>query len=237
MSGSASRRHFLQLTGASAAALTLGKLVAGCPSNGEGTGVETRGLTAQGDMLDVVIRGSEVVTAEGRFFETVGIKGGKIVQLGGAMHGAHEIDARGLLLLPGGIDPHVHLSGFWADDFETGSEAALAGGITSIGTMLAPSEGRTLQQAVEQEIRIVEEQAIADVFLHSVIPHPPTEPIESIAQLVQAGTSSIKVFMAVPGFDRHVPEYVELLRAAGDCGKSSSAVASARSTTTPRAVP
>jgi dihydropyrimidinase len=217
MSGSASRRHFLRLTGASAAALAVGDLVAGCPTVEE-TGVGTRGLPGRGDTLDLVIRGGQVVTAEGRSFEAVGIEDGKIAQLGGIMQGTHEIDASGLLLLPGGIDPHVHLSGFWADDFETGSEAALAGGITTIGTMLAPIEGRSLQHAIEQEIRIVEEQAIADVFLHSVIPHPPTGHIESMAQLVQAGTSSIKIFMAVPGFDRHVPGYVELLRAAGDSG-------------------
>jgi len=218
MNGSASRRHFLQRTGASAAVLALGELVAGCPATVEETGVGTRALTGQGDMLDLVIRGGQVVTAERRVFEDVGIKDGAIAQLGGTMRGAREIDARGLLLLPGGIDPHVHLSRGWADDFESGSEAALAGGITTISNMLPPSEGQSLQQAIEQEIRIIEAQAIADVFLHSLIPDPPAEHVESIAQLVEAGTSSIKIFMTVPGFDRHVPEYVELLRVAGESG-------------------
>ena len=218
MRGSASRRHFLQLTGASAAAIAWGELVAGCPASVEGTGAGTSERTGRRDMLDLVIRGAQVVTAQRRSFEDVGIEGGKIAQLGGTMRGAREIDARGLLLLPGGIDPHVHVLGGWADDFESASEAALAGGITTISNMSPPDEGRALQQGIEQEIRIVEEQAIADVFLHSLVPNPPTEHIESLPQLVQAGTSSIKIYMTVPGFDRHVADYTELLRAAGNSG-------------------
>ncbi len=218
MTGSASRRHFLRLTGAGAAGLAWGELVAGCPTNEEGTGVGTRESADRGDALDLVIRGGQLVTAQQRSFEDVGIEGGKIAQIGGTMRGAREIDARGLLLLPGGIDPHVHVSGGWADDFETGSQAALAGGITTISNMSPPHEGRTLPQSIEQEIRIVEEQAIADVFLHSLVPHPPTEHVASIPELVSGGTSSIKLFMIVPDFDRHVPEYIELLRAAGDAG-------------------
>lgn len=214
MSGSASRRHFLRLTGASAAALAWGERVAGCRANEDGSEVGTKGPTEQRETLDLVIRGGEVVTAERRSFEDVGIQGGKIAQLGGTMQGAHEIDARGLLLLPGGIDPHVHVLQVWADDFTSASQAALVGGITSFSNMVHPNEGQTLQQAIEQEIRIVAEQAIADVFLHSLIPHPPTESIGSIPPLVQAGTSSLKIFMTVRGFDGQVPQYIELLRAA-----------------------
>ena len=46
--------------------------------------------------------------------------------------GARAVDATGLLVMPGGVDPHVHLGGSTRDDYRTGSPAALAGGITTI---------------------------------------------------------------------------------------------------------
>jgi dihydropyrimidinase len=72
------------------------------------------------------------------------------------MTGRGELDARGLLLIPGGIDAHVHLvSGVlagrlgqqepvWVDDFWTGSLAAIAGGITTIGNMSFALPGESI---------------------------------------------------------------------------------------------
>jgi len=75
----------------------------------------------------------------------IGIADGRIAQLGGAMAGARELAAGGLLAIPGGIDAHTHLmhQGLgdrlepptWVDDFWSGSRAAIAGGITTIGNM------------------------------------------------------------------------------------------------------
>ena len=84
--------------------------------------------------LDVVIRNGEIVTATGSVgFTDIGIADGTIIQIGGVLNGRQELDASGKLVLPGGVDAHVHLS-FpgkedsnlgWADDFATGSAAAL----------------------------------------------------------------------------------------------------------------
>ncbi len=66
----------------------------------------------------------------------LGISDGRISQIGGQLRGRTQIDASGALVLPGGIDMHVHLSSAeptepgapaWADDFGTGSRAAIAG--------------------------------------------------------------------------------------------------------------
>jgi len=100
--------------------------------------------------LDLVLRGGTVCTASQSARADVGILDGVIVQLGGDMQAERELDATGKLLLPGGVDAHVHLSSpprpdgpSWVDDFSSGSAAAFAGGVTSLGNMtfLGPDEG------------------------------------------------------------------------------------------------
>src|SRR5690348_8731134 len=100
--------------------------------------------------FDLVIRGGTVVTAGSLAECDVAVLDGKIAQIGGAPRGRSELDAAGALVLPGGIDMHVHLSEpeppepgepAWADDFASGSAAAIAGGITTIGNMTFPRSG------------------------------------------------------------------------------------------------
>src|SRR5215218_10862715 len=96
--------------------------------------------------VDLVIRNGTVVTTSSHFPADVGVKDGKIVQIGGAMTGTKEIDATDRLVLPGGIDMHVHLTSVevdegvfrWADDFNSGTRAAAAGGITTVGNITFP---------------------------------------------------------------------------------------------------
>ena len=78
--------------------------------------------------LDLVIRGGEVVTASDRAHADVGVRDGKIVALGLDIgRGRKEVDASGLLVMPGGIDSHCHIDQVSAlgirnaDDFESGS--------------------------------------------------------------------------------------------------------------------
>ena len=87
--------------------------------------------------FDTVIRHGTVATASDSFKADVGIRDGRIVAIGEALTDATEIvDAKGRLVLPGGIDSHVHIaqpSGpgiMMADDFESGTRAAAFGGNT-----------------------------------------------------------------------------------------------------------
>ena len=80
--------------------------------------------------FDTIISGGTVATAADTFACDVGISGGKVAALGDALGDAEEVvDARGKLVLPGGIDSHVHLaqrSGpgiVMADDFASGTRA------------------------------------------------------------------------------------------------------------------
>ena len=172
---------------------------------------------------DLAIRGGRL--PEGGLAD-VAIAGERIVQIGGEFEAATEVDAGGKLLLPGGVDAHVHLSTppgersgpVWVDDFTSGSAAALAGGITSVGNMTFGAAGESLLDAHRREAAVAQQQAIADVFLHPVVSAPDEKNLEDITRLHEVGCTSIKVFLSSPAFDREVGGYVQAIRRAGHAG-------------------
>ncbi|HEY7200892.1 MAG TPA: amidohydrolase family protein, partial [Candidatus Dormibacteraeota bacterium] len=178
--------------------------------------------------LDLVIRGGEVVGAGGSERADVGIAGGVVAQVGGEIpEGAREIDAAGLLLLPGAVDAHVHLSSppgdtrpgpRWVADFASGSRAALAGGVTTVGNMTFLGQGETPLAGLAREAESVRAQAIADVICHPVIDDVSPAVLDEIPRLLDAGCGTIKCFMSAPGFDAQAAAYVEAIRRAGESG-------------------
>jgi dihydropyrimidinase len=176
--------------------------------------------------LDIVIRGGTVVTGSGRFNADIGIQGEKIVQIGGQLNAPNEIDASGLHVLPGAIDAHVHLTTAeaapdgvqWADDFASGSEAALAGGITTVGNMTSLRQGEAMLDGLQREAALVREQAIADVILHPVISDPRPDIIAEIEQLGAAGHTDIKFFMSTPTYDANALGFLRATATAGRLG-------------------
>ena len=170
---------------------------------------------------EILISGGTVVTSEGRFDADVRVRDGTIVEIGtglAAGAGARTIDATGLLVMPGGVDPHVHLGGSRRDDYRTGSQAALAGGITTISNFAFPADGRTLAQAIEREAALIREQAIADVILHAGINDPATQEGQMTTLAAETGQTSTKIFMVRTVFDAEVPDYMATMDAAGGAG-------------------
>ena len=81
-------------------------------------------------MLDLIITGDRVVTPHGVVKADIGVRDGRIVQVaeGGSLDAADAhriIDARGKIVMPGGIDPHVHCS--WPTPSPDGGEDLLSG--------------------------------------------------------------------------------------------------------------
>ncbi|MGH3305758.1 MAG: hypothetical protein ACRDOK_29665, partial [Streptosporangiaceae bacterium] len=159
---------------------------------------------------DLVVRGGTVLTPGHQEIADVGVRAGQIAQLGGPMTGDDEIDAAGLLVLPGGIDAHVHLGcaalaeamghhePVWVDDFGTGSLAAFAGGITTVGNMTFALPGESMKVAVAREMAGAAAEAAAeaavDWFLHPVLTELTESTAAEIAALAADGHTSIKVF-------------------------------------------
>jgi dihydropyrimidinase len=176
---------------------------------------------------DLVVRRGQVVGGTGTAVADVGIHHGRIAQLGGAMSGAREIDAADRLILPGGVDVHVHLTTAtrspgqepdWVDDLTTGSAAALAGGITTLGNMTFLQDGELPLDGLEREGRLVRAQAIADFILHPVLREPTPEALDQIPLLRERGHGSLKFFMVMPQFDRCAAGFLEATARAGEAG-------------------
>jgi dihydropyrimidinase len=173
-------------------------------------------------LFDVVVRGGTVVTADSTSQADMGIAGGRIAQLGGEMRGAEEIDATGKLILPGGLDMHVHLSpmeGFaFADDFETGSHAAAAGGVTTIGDMTLPGQGESLLAALKRVKEGDAFKSIVDYVLHPILADPSPERLAEIPELARLGHASLKIYTIDSGFDAQAAQFMAAMDLAGRNG-------------------
>jgi dihydropyrimidinase len=165
---------------------------------------------------DLAIRGGTVATASDVFRADVGIRDGRIVAISDAVNGAaEEIDATGLLVLPGGIDSHVHIaqpSGLgivMADDFASATAAAAAGGNTLIMPFALQERGTSLRAAVDAYRAQAEGQCVIDTSIHLIISDPTPEVLgQELPALIKDGYTSFKVFMT---YDDLVLRDAELL--------------------------
>lgn len=153
-----------------------------------------------------LIKNGHVITAVDSFKGDILVSGGKIRLLGKHLEviepDAKVIDATGLYVLPGGVDPHVHMElpigggQFSADDFETGTRAAIAGGTTSIIDFVTPEPGQPLLEAL-YERKEAAQKSLCDYGLHMSITSWNENIPEEMRQCVaQEGISSFKVYMA-----------------------------------------
>ena len=101
--------------------------------------------------MSVLIKNGRVVTATSDSIADIYIEGEVIKAIGSNLliKADNVIDAAGLIVFPGGIDPHVHLAmpfmgTFSSDDYETGTRAALFGGTTMVIDFILQKQGNSL---------------------------------------------------------------------------------------------
>ncbi len=172
---------------------------------------------------DLAIRGGTVVTAGDSVRADIGIRDGRIVALGDAITGAtREVDATDLLVMPGGIDSHVHIeqpSGpgiVMADDFKSATRAALAGGNTFVMPFALQERGKSLRAAVEDYKASAEGRCHIDTAFHLIISDPTPQVLgQELPALVKDGYTSFKVFMTYDDLvlsDRELLEVFDVAR-------------------------
>jgi len=153
--------------------------------------------------FDTVIRFGTVATASDTYQADVGIRSGRIAAIGENMTDADEIvDASGLLVLPGGIDSHVHIaqpSGpgiVMADDFESATRAAAFGGNTFVMPYCLQAKGQPLREALKEYHAQAADNCHIDHSFHLIIADP-TEAVlgQELPALVADGYTSLKIFM------------------------------------------
>ncbi len=153
-----------------------------------------------------LLQGGRVVSADGEVDADVLIVGEQIAAVGAvsAPEGAEIVDVGGCLLLPGLIDNHTHLSmpfmGMMsADDYDTGTQAAAAGGVTCLVDFAIQREPDNLTSALEEWQGRAAGAAHVDYGFHMAITNANEPTIEDMASMVDAGVTSFKLFMAYKG--------------------------------------
>jgi dihydropyrimidinase len=176
--------------------------------------------------FDTIIRGGTVATASDTFSCDVGISGGKITALGADLGGAKEIvDAKGLLVLPGGIDSHVHIaqpSGpgiVMADDFASATRSAAFGGNTMVLPFAMQQKGESLREVVKQYHAKADGQCYVDVSFHLIIADASDTVLgQELPALVNDGYTSFKVFMTYEGLALSDMEMLKVMTVARETG-------------------
>jgi dihydropyrimidinase len=174
-------------------------------------------------LFDLVIRGGTLVTASDTFRADIGIQDGKIAVLGENLIGLQNIDATDRWILPGGVDPHVHLempvgSTRSSDDWLTGTIAAACGGTTTIIDFAEPANGETLEQALIARKKLAESKAVIDFALHMTIANDKPNTLRQIPRMLELGCTSFKTYLTYSGFRLSDPEFLHVLVAVRDAG-------------------
>jgi dihydropyrimidinase len=155
--------------------------------------------------MDLCIRNGTIVTATSTVTADVGVVDGRIVQIGGRLPpAAREIDARSLLVMPGAIDVHTHfdmpfMGMTTADDFDSGTRAAAAGGVTTVLDFAVQSPTATLAATLATWHEKARERSLIDYGFHLAITRWDEGTADEVAAAVEAGVTSFKAFMAYRG--------------------------------------
>ncbi|MFS2097334.1 dihydropyrimidinase [Variovorax sp. Varisp85] len=176
--------------------------------------------------LDLVVRNARVATASDTFDSDIGIRDGRIVQLGlGLPPGRQEIDAAGRYVTPGGVDAHCHLDQpmeppvRMADDFDTGTRAAACGGTTTVIPFAAQHKGQSLRAAVQDYHQRAEGRAHVDHAFHLIVSDPTEEVLKhELPQLIAEGYTSFKIYMTYDDLKLDDGQILDVLAVAREQG-------------------
>jgi dihydropyrimidinase len=153
--------------------------------------------------FDLRIRDARVVTPEGIFPGNLYCRDGKIEAITSVatVHSAdRDVDAGGRYLLPGLIEPHVHLGPFngLESDMETETRSALAGGITTIMNFVTTKS--SLREEIARQQKVTGERSYCDVGLMGVVMNQRN--IDELESCFELGVVSYKHYMSKPEFEK-----------------------------------
>ncbi len=173
-------------------------------------------------MHDLVISGGLLVRSDTTLRLDIGVTAGKIAELGENLPGHQIIDADGMLVLPGAIDPHVHLEmptpvATSSDNWFTGTCAAACGGTTTVIDFVEAVPGERLMDAFVSRKILAENQAVIDFGLHMTINRVDRGTLKEIPEIVSSGLPSFKCYTtyAMALDDAQLLTALEKIREAG----------------------
>jgi len=157
--------------------------------------------------MSLLIKNGRIITASEDYVADIFIEGEKISAIGKnlQMNSDEIIDASGMLVFPGGIDPHVHLDmpfmgTYSSDNYETGTRAALHGGTTMVIDFILQKQGNSLQSALDEWRSRADGNCVGDYSFHMAVTDFNEDTKKEIKHFIEdEGISSFKTFMAYKG--------------------------------------
>jgi dihydropyrimidinase len=155
--------------------------------------------------FDLIIQGGTLVTSADQIRADLGIRNGLIAAIGLGLTGHETIDATGKLVIPGAVDPHVHLDtpvGFTttSDDWESGTIAAACGGTTTVIDFIEPESDESLLEAFEKRCDLAARGSVIDFSLHMTVRSGDKQIISQIPEVIKEGLTSFKLYTTYQGF-------------------------------------
>jgi dihydropyrimidinase len=157
--------------------------------------------------MSLLIKNGEIITADSRYIADIFCENETITKIDKNISvpaGAEVIDAKGKYVFPGFIDPHVHIylpfMGTMAKDtYETGSQAALVGGTTTLIEMCCPARKDDALQSFELWMSQAVGKSACDFTFHMGVTKFDEKSAAQLREIVKRGISSFKIFLAYKG--------------------------------------
>jgi len=154
-------------------------------------------------MKKFLIKKGQLVSPENIYPADILIAGETIERIAENIHDeqAEIIDGTGKYLFPGFIDAHTHMGipirgTHSADDFDSGTLAALYGGVTTVMDFTVQEKGETLQHSLQRRMDWAKGKAHVDYTFHCNVTDLDEQRLKEIADIVNKGVLSFKVFTA-----------------------------------------
>jgi len=157
--------------------------------------------------MSILIKNGRIITATDDYVADIFIEAEIISAIGKNLNVQADtiIDASGKLIMPGGIDPHVHLDMPFmgtssSDNYETGTRAALYGGTTTVIDFVLQTQGKSLQSALQEWKGRSDNNAVGDYSFHMAVTDFNDDTKKEIQHFIEVeGITSFKTFMAYKG--------------------------------------
>lgn len=157
--------------------------------------------------MSVLIKDGRIITADADYVADIFIEGEQIKIIGKNLSVSADkiIDAKGKLVMPGGIDPHVHLDmpfmgTYSSDNYETGTRAALFGGTTMVIDFILQKQGNSLRSALTEWKGRSDNNCVGDYSFHMAVTDFNDDTCKEIKTFIEEeGITSFKTFMAYKG--------------------------------------
>lgn len=177
--------------------------------------------------MAIIIKNGTIVTAVDEYVADIRVEDEKVALIGQNLPQSQDdtvIDAAEKFIFPGGIDAHTHfelpfMGTVSADNFQTGSIAAICGGTTTIVDFVIPEKGKPLEGALCSWHAKAEGRTATDYGFHMAITEYTDAVAKEIPTIIRQGVSSFKCFMAYKGvFQIDDTGLISVLQNVGDHG-------------------